>query len=152
MQTTAECAMPRATVLTAGDNRQKHNQTAALTANPLQQEENNLSKRKWYKLWHHETGDGLVASGPPRLQDMSTHLENYLPTSPSVSPSDPGQPKADPPSQLRRYPDPIPPMTERCSVCCTRWVMEGFIQRKLRPTYGRRTVVETSALSSKTRG
>ncbi|KER32745.1 hypothetical protein T265_01232 [Opisthorchis viverrini] len=39
-------------------------------------------------------------------------------------PSDPGQPKADPPSHLHRHPDRIPPKMERCSVCYARWVME----------------------------
>ncbi|GAA48986.1 endonuclease-reverse transcriptase [Clonorchis sinensis] len=85
-------------------------------------------------------------------QDISTHLENCIPTPSSVSPSDAGQPKADLPSQLRRHPDPIPPKTERCSVCCARWVMERSVQRQLRPTSRRRAVLETGALSPKTRG
>ncbi|GAA51414.1 hypothetical protein CLF_106076 [Clonorchis sinensis] len=33
------------------------------------------------------------------------------------------------PRQVRRRPDPIPPKTERCSVFCARWVIEGSIQR-----------------------
>ncbi|KAG5446013.1 hypothetical protein CSKR_108102 [Clonorchis sinensis] len=39
------------------------------------------------------------------------------PTPSSDSPSDVGQRKADPPSELRRHPDPIPLKTKICSVC-----------------------------------
>ncbi|KER30992.1 hypothetical protein T265_02670 [Opisthorchis viverrini] len=77
-------------------------------------------------VWHHDTGVNPVASGPPRLQDIPTHLEDCTATPSSVSLSDAGLPKAGPPSQLRLPPDPITPKTERCSVCCARWVMDLY--------------------------
>ncbi|KER31536.1 hypothetical protein T265_02303 [Opisthorchis viverrini] len=69
-------------------------------------------------VWHRDTGAIPVASGSPRLQDISAHLENFIPTPSSANLLGARRPEADPPSQLHRHPGPIPPKTERCSVCC----------------------------------
>ncbi|KAG5447180.1 hypothetical protein CSKR_106424 [Clonorchis sinensis] len=62
-------------------------------------------------VWHHATRASPLASGPPRLQDISTRLENCISTPSSASLSGVGQLQVDPPSQLRRHPDPIPQKT-----------------------------------------
>ncbi|GAA55745.1 retrovirus-related Pol polyprotein from type-2 retrotransposable element R2DM [Clonorchis sinensis] len=115
--------------LTGKHNRTKQHLMALTKLSVTQRSEAND-----YSVWFNQTVDCVVShleSHADSSLDISTRLENCISTPSSASLSGVGQLQVDPPSQLRRHPDPIPQKMARCSVCCARWVVEGSMQRKL---------------------